>query len=68
MWDGADGVALRLQADGVDTLLTVTGDGAFEFPAALASGASYSVTVAASRSCTAARSTPTATASPRPMS
>jgi hypothetical protein len=24
LWDGADGVALRLQADGIDTLLTVS--------------------------------------------
>jgi len=45
LWDGADGVALKLQANGVDTLLTVRSNGAFQFPVRLAPGASYSVTV-----------------------
>lgn len=45
LWNGADGVALKLQADGVDTLLTVQSNGAFQFPARLAPGTSYSVTI-----------------------
>ncbi|HMG53747.1 MAG TPA: hypothetical protein VK601_09695, partial [Kofleriaceae bacterium] len=48
LWDGADGATLRLQADGVDTLLTVAGNGGFEFAGALAPDASYTVTVATS--------------------
>lgn len=46
LWDGADGVALRLQADGIDTLLTVAANGDFGFTEPLAPGASYTVTVA----------------------
>jgi len=46
MWDGADGVALRLQASGTDALLTVTASGAFHFAELLAPGTSYTVTVA----------------------
>jgi hypothetical protein len=45
LWDGADGVALRLMADGVDTLLTVSANGEFRFPPQFAPGASYTVTV-----------------------
>jgi hypothetical protein len=45
LWDGADGVTLRLQADGVDTLLTVSANGPFEFAPELAPEASYIVTV-----------------------
>jgi hypothetical protein len=48
MWDGADGVALRLQADGVDTLLVVPSNGAFEFAHSLGTGISYTVIVASS--------------------
>ena len=46
MWKGADGVALRLQADGVDNLLVVPANGAFEFPHQLGTGTSYTVMVA----------------------
>ena len=46
LWDGADGVALRLMADGVNTLLTISANGEFRFDPQLASGASYTVTVA----------------------
>ncbi|HEX3760051.1 MAG TPA: FG-GAP repeat protein, partial [Kofleriaceae bacterium] len=45
LWDGADGVALRLMADGVDTLLTASGNGEFRFPPQFAPGASFTVTV-----------------------
>lgn len=45
LWDGADGVALRLQADGVDTLLAVSANGAFLFEDQLAPRTSYTVTV-----------------------
>jgi FG-GAP repeat protein len=45
LWDGADGVALRLMADGVDTLLTVSANSEFRFPPQFAPGASYTVTV-----------------------
>ena len=48
LWDGTDGVVLRLQADGVDVLDTVSSNGAFGFDAALAAGSSYAVTVARS--------------------
>ncbi|HEY0994313.1 MAG TPA: integrin [Kofleriaceae bacterium] len=46
MWKGADGVALRLQADGVDNLLVVPANGPFEFPHQLGTGTSYTVMVA----------------------
>jgi len=46
LWDGADGVSLRLVADRVDTLLTVSANGEFHFPPQFAPGASYTVTVA----------------------
>ena len=48
LWNGADGVTLRLLADGVDTLLSVAGNGAFEFAQPVALGASYTVAVAVS--------------------
>jgi hypothetical protein len=48
LWDGADGVVLRLHADGLDVLRTVSTNGAFHFDAALAAGSSYAVTVAQS--------------------
>jgi len=48
MWTGADGVALRLEADGVNTLLTVPTNGNFNFSRRLASGTSYAVTVVSS--------------------
>lgn len=46
LWDGADGVALRLEASGVNAILTVPANGGFSFPHKLASGTSYIVTVA----------------------
>jgi hypothetical protein len=46
LWTGADGVALRLSADGVDnTLLTVTANGDFTFPTALDEGSSYAIAI-----------------------
>ena len=48
LWDGADGVVLRLQSDGVDARRTVSANGAFHFDAALAAGSLYTVTVARS--------------------
>jgi hypothetical protein len=45
LWDHADGVALRLVADGVDTRLTVSANGDFRFPPQFTPGASYTVTV-----------------------
>jgi FG-GAP repeat protein len=44
LWDGADGVALRLMANGVDALLTAS-NGEFHFPPQFAPGTSYTVTV-----------------------
>src|SRR5256885_16980690 len=41
LWDGADGVTLRLQADGVDTLLSVAANGGFEFARPGAGGRAY---------------------------
>jgi hypothetical protein len=46
LWDAADGVVLRLEANGVDVLRTVSTNGAFRFDAALAAGSPYAVTVA----------------------
>jgi trimeric autotransporter adhesin len=46
LWDGADGVALRLRAHDTDALLTVAANGAFQFVERLPSGTSYTVTVA----------------------
>jgi hypothetical protein len=48
LWDGADGVALRLQAHDTDTFLTVAADGAFHFAERLPPGTEYTVTVATS--------------------
>src|SRR4051812_4519152 len=45
LWDHADGVALRLVADGVDTRLTVSTNGEFRFPPQFAPGSSFTVTV-----------------------
>jgi hypothetical protein len=47
MWTGAEGVALRLSADRVDTLYSVAANGPFTFPATLVEGASYVVEIAA---------------------
>ncbi|HEU4729732.1 MAG TPA: FG-GAP repeat protein [Kofleriaceae bacterium] len=47
LWDGADGVALRLQAGGTDALFTVTANGAFHFAERLDPGTSYAVAVVA---------------------
>jgi len=46
LWDGSDGVALRLEANGISSLLTVASNGAFKFPDPIGGGASYTVTVA----------------------
>jgi trimeric autotransporter adhesin len=57
LWTGADGVALRLTADGVDTLYSAASDGAFAFPTTLSVGTSYIVSIAADptmHSCTLA--------------
>lgn len=48
LWTGAEGVALRLSANGVDVLYTVTVNGPFVFPTTLDEGASYAVTVVSS--------------------
>jgi hypothetical protein len=45
LWDGADGVELRLMANGVDKLLTASANGAFHFQPQFAPGTSYTVTV-----------------------
>jgi hypothetical protein len=45
LWDGADGVVLRLQANGVDTTQTVSSNGAFQFESEFRAGTSYTVTV-----------------------
>lgn len=45
LWRGADGVALRLTADGVDTLYTVTANGHFTFSSTLDEGVSYATTI-----------------------
>jgi trimeric autotransporter adhesin len=47
LWDGTDGVVLRLEADGVETLLTVSANGAFSFAKQFETGTSYTVTVVA---------------------
>ena len=46
LWDGADGVTLRLQAAGIDMLHTVSSNGTFHFEGQLAPGPAYTVTVA----------------------
>ncbi len=45
LWSGGDGVVLRLNADGVDTLLTIGADGPFAFSPLLEHGAAYVVSV-----------------------
>ena len=47
LWDGTDGVVLRLQAEGIDALLAVPTNGIFTFPDPLAEGTRYTVVVAA---------------------
>jgi hypothetical protein len=47
MWTGADGVALRLTADGVNTLYSVSSNGPFSFSTTLVEDASYVVEIAA---------------------
>jgi len=46
LWDGSEGVVLRLEANAVNALLTVTANGSFGFPDDVGGGASYTVTVA----------------------
>jgi hypothetical protein len=46
MWKGADGVALRLTANGVNTLHSISANGEFSFPTPLAEDASYAVEIA----------------------
>jgi trimeric autotransporter adhesin len=45
LWAGGDGVTLRLTADGVDLMHTVTVNGAFMFPASVTEDASYIVVI-----------------------
>lgn len=45
LWDGTDGVELRLQAGAVDKLVTAPKDGLFQFLPALEVGTPYTVTV-----------------------
>ena len=45
LWDGANGVTLQLEAEGVNTLLSVSANGDFHFHDSLVSGTSYAVTV-----------------------
>ena len=45
LWNGTDGVALRLQADRVDAVVTVSTTGTFSFPDLLGAGTSYTVSV-----------------------
>jgi hypothetical protein len=47
LWDGVDGVALRLHARDADALLTVAANGAFHFAERLPPGTLYTVIVAA---------------------
>jgi trimeric autotransporter adhesin len=46
LWTGADGVALRLTANGVDTIYTAPSNGPFSFPVTLVEDDSYVVAVA----------------------
>jgi hypothetical protein len=48
LWDGVDGIALRLRARATDARLTVAANGAFHFAERLPPGTSYTVTVATS--------------------
>jgi hypothetical protein len=45
LWDGTAGVTLRLEAEGVNTLLSVSANGNFHFHDSLVSGTPYAVTV-----------------------
>src|SRR5215468_10927963 len=45
LWDGADGVTLQLEVEGVNTMLTISSNGDFHFHDSLVSGTSYAVTV-----------------------
>lgn len=45
LWDGSDGVVVRLQADGIDERVTVATDGSFELPSILEEGTPYAVTL-----------------------
>ena len=60
LWNGADGVGLRLHADSLDVLRMVSTNGAFRFDATLPVRASSAVTVAqspAQHDCTRVAST-----------
>jgi trimeric autotransporter adhesin len=46
LWTGADGVALRLTANGVDTIYTAPSNGPFSFPVTLVEDDSYVVAIA----------------------
>jgi hypothetical protein len=48
LWNGADGVTLRLQAEGIDAALVVPTNGLFKFPEQIAEGTLYTIVVAAS--------------------
>lgn len=48
LWTGADGVTLRLTADGVDVTHAVSENGTFSFPASVTEDASYIVVVVTS--------------------
>lgn len=50
LWAGADGLTLRLTADGVDLTQTIAVNGSFTFPTRVSEGASYIVIVVASPS------------------
>jgi hypothetical protein len=45
LWDGSEGVVLRLNADGVDQTRAISADTEFDFDTALAPGTPYAVTV-----------------------
>jgi FG-GAP repeat len=47
LWNGSDGVTLRLQSTGIDALFTVTANGQFQFPDQLPEHTSYSISVTA---------------------
>ena len=54
LWNGVDGVVLRLEAHGIDARLTVSNNGPFQFDPGIARGGSYTVTIAsnpANHSC-----------------
>jgi len=45
LWTGADGVSLRLHANGTEAILTVPANGTFSFADLIAAGTAYTVTV-----------------------